>query len=168
MKIGIVSDSHGNAKRLDTAVELLIGRDVEAIVHCGDIGSARCVEILGGGGVPTYMVPGNMDRHVGGLVSASKKWGVNFSWQVAKVPIGDGKYLVATHGDDERLLNELIVGGQFPYICRGHTHYASDERIGSVRIINPGALRHPRRPRRPTAAILDTAADTLEHINVPK
>jgi putative phosphoesterase len=166
MKIGIVSDSHGKVKPLKAALDLLVDRGVETIVHCGDVGSVECVESLGATGVPTYLVPGNMDRNVEKLQAAADRCHVNFAGEVALVPIGAGRYLGATHGNDAAVLHELIAQKQFPYVCHGHTHRAGDERIGNVRVINPGALRHARNPRRPTAAVLDTDTDTLEYIKV--
>ena len=63
-------------------------------------------------------------------------------------------------------LSALIASGQFPWVCHGHTHRTRDERIGKVRVINPGALKSPRDPRHPTVAVLDTEADMLEFIEL--
>ena len=168
MKIGIVSDSHGGASRLRAALEVLVGLGAEAVVHCGDVGSAECVEVLGAAGVPTYLVLGNMDRRQAKLAAAAKKCGVALEWQAVQVPIGKGRHLAATHGHDEQVLGELVIGGQFPYVCHGHTHRVRDERLADTRVINPGALRHPKDPKHPAAAILDTETDTLRHIAVAK
>lgn len=168
MKIGIVSDSHGKAARLAEALEVLVARGAEAVVHCGDVGSVECMQRLGSAGVPTYAVAGNMDRHVDVLAVAAAECGVNFSAEVVVVPLGKGKRLAAAHGENKNVLDELIDGGQFPYVCHGHTHRASSERVGKTRVINPGALVHSRDPRRPTVALLDTETDAVEHIEVPK
>ena len=168
MKVGIVSDSHGRESRLAAALEVLVARGAEVVVHCGDIGSVECVWCLGAAGVPAYAVAGNMDRHADVLAAAAVQCGVNFSEAAVEVPLGDGSYLAATHGADQDLLAELTCGGQFPYVCHGHTHRARSERIGGTRVINPGALAHGRKPRRPTAALLDTDTDTVEHIRVPR
>ena len=163
MKIGIVSDSHGKASRLQVAIEVLTLAGAEAIVHCGDIGSDKCVDLLGAAGVPAYAVAGNMDRHINHLAATAKRVGVNFAWEVVEVPIGDDKHLAATHGNDEQILSELIRDRQFPYVCCGHSHRKSDKRFGPVRVINPGALHHARRH---TAAILDTDEDTLQYFQI--
>ena len=168
MKIGIVSDSHGKSKRLRAALELLARRGAERIVHCGDVGSVECMELLGRAGAKAYAVAGNMDRRPEPLMAAANRCGVTFSLASVEVPIGGGRYLAATHGDPHHLLSELVTGGQFPYVCHGHTHRARDERIGAVRVINPGALRSPKDPRHPTAALLDTDAETVEFLDVPK
>ena len=79
------------------------------------------------------------------------------------VPIGGGAHLAATHGNDRALLAALIGAGTFPYVCHGHTHAPRDERIGTTRVVNPGALCHADRT---TVALLDTAADTVEFIEI--
>ena len=168
MRIGIVSDSHGKHRLLAAAMEVFARRSVEAVVHCGDVGSARCARVLGEVGVPTYLAHGNMDRsaaHLGRVASAA---GITFDRTFVHVPIDGGRFLAALHGHDHALLKELIEGGQFPYVVHGHTHRFSDRRLGAVRVINPGALYNNRFPGYPTAAVLDTASDTLEMIVVPK
>jgi len=165
MKIGIVSDSHGRSARLASALKALIAGGAETIVHCGDVGSVECVELLGSTGAAAYMIPGNMDRHPERLEEAARRCGVNFAWEVITVPIGENKYLAAAHGHDGGVLDKLIAAGQFPYVCHGHTHSRRDTRIGDVRVINPGALHNARRY---TAALLDTDAATLEYIEIPR
>lgn len=168
MKIGIVSDSHGKADRLQHAIDIFTSHNVDAIVHCGDIGSTDCVRALGSTGKPAYAVPGNTDHHAELLERQANACGVVFSWKTVEVPLGDGAYLVATHGHGDHHLDELIAGGQFPYVCHVHTHRIRDERIGKTRVINPGALHHNRDPHHPTAAILDTDTDTLQYFDIPR
>lgn len=165
MKIGIVSDTHGREKTLQKAVTLLLARGAETIVHCGDIGSARCLEILAESDLKVYAVAGNMDRHAEDLEQAAQQAGVTFAWETVELPLGDGQYLVATHGHLEGILRELLVGQRFPYVCHGHTHVARDERVGKVRVINPGAIFHPRRGS-PTVALLDTDSDSVDFLSV--
>ena len=166
MRIGIVSDSHGKMRRLRKALDALDERNVDAVVHCGDIGNTQCVELLGQFGAQAYAVSGNMDRKLALLEETARRCGVKFSSEVIEVPLGEGEYLVAAHGDDESILGELIADEQFPYVCCGHSHRFLDEMRGKVRVINPGALVHPRSPHHPTAALLDTDTDTLERIDL--
>ena len=165
MKIGLVSDSHGHRIRLAAAIDLLISRGAEAVVHCGDIGSPACLGTLAAAPVLAYAVAGNVDQLLAaaGTVPAA----VTFSPVTVEVRIAPETYLVATHGHQHGLVSSLIAGGQFAYVCHGHTHSIRDERIDGVRVICPGALTRPRAPAQPTCALLDTACDTLEFIEVP-
>ena len=165
MIIGICSDSHGKAGRLEAALRTMAEHNAQAVVHCGDVGSLRCVQLLGACGRPAYLVPGNMDRRLDRLAEAAAECNVVFHGEVLTVPAG-GRQLAVTHGHDESVLRELIGHQQFAYVCHGHTHAARDERIGATRVINPGALHHPRQPHHPTLAILDTDADTLQQVTI--
>jgi len=163
MKIGIVSDSHGKVRRLAEAVELLRQRGAEAIVHCGDIGSPQCLEVLGRAGVPAYAVAGNMDRHLERLRQEASRSGVHFSDETVLVPLSDSRYLAATHGNQPQAIEALLAEGRFAYVCCGHTHRPRNERVGTTRIVNPGALHHAH-PR--TVALLDTETDAVEHLRL--
>lgn len=166
MLIGLLSDSHGNLSRLTSGVSLLTDQGAEAIVHCGDIVAADHVSILAQPEVPAYLTAGNMDRHCPTLAKHAANCGVNFAADFIEVPLGGGEHLIAMHGDNEQLLCELVQGGQFPYVCHGHTHRTSDKMFGQVRVICPGALTHPRNPTYPTVALLNTDDDTLRFIKV--
>lgn len=164
MKIGILSDSHGKHERLGQAVGILVGKGAQVLVHCGDLGHERSLQTLAEANLPTYVVSGNTDRHIQQLINMAEALGVEFHWEVIEVPLGDGRYLVATHGHDDQLVDTLILGGQFPYVCLGHSHEPADFRQGGVRVINPGALH---RAANYTVAMLDTEADAVEFIDVP-
>jgi putative phosphoesterase len=166
MILAIVSDSHGHVDRLERVITDAINLGARTIVHCGDVGSARCIHLLGDAPIPAYLVAGNMDRFHWHLGDDAHHSAVNYSPKTIEVPIGDGQYLVATHGHDERLLDTLIAGGEFPYVTHGHTHTQRNERIGDVRIINPGALHHPRGHHGYSFALLDTEADKVTFVDV--
>jgi len=167
MKIGIVSDTHGKTRRLKRALKALVKRQAEAIVHCGDVLDEEHVALLGEYSLPTYLVAGNMDRHLTGrLAQAAAEAGVVFAEDVLIVPLGDGRKLAVIHGNREELLAELLHGGRFAYLCHGHTHRRRDERIGATRVLNPGALHHPHGTSRRTVLLLDTSADTVEEIEL--
>ena len=166
MRIGIVSDSHGQVATLRHALAILADRDCEAIVHCGDICNRPSVKALGSASGETYLVAGNMDLHYSALARHARRAGVHFSPRSIEVPLGDGQYLVATHGHHHGLLDELVAGQQFPYVCCGHTHRRRDEQCGTVRIICPGALWQPRAPTHPTVAVLVAETNELTFIDL--
>lgn len=169
MKVGIVSDSHGKTQRLGRALEILTRRGAEIIVHCGDILSEECVEQLGACGRAAYLVAGNMDRSgLRRIRKTSAREGVHFAQDFVTVPIGEDQHLAATHGHFESLLEELVHSGRFRYVCHGHTHQRRDETFHQTRILNPGALYHPKGTKDHTLLLLDTETDTVEEITVPR
>jgi len=163
MKVGIVSDTHGKVSRLKRALDVLLSRGAEIIVHCGDVGSEDCIVALAETHLPCYAVAGNMDKHVDRLAATAKEVGVNFDPSKIIITLDDGHRLAITHGNDGGVIRELLADDSISYICVGHTHKAADERIGQKRLINPGALRHAHPT---TVAILDTKTDTVEHIRI--
>jgi putative phosphoesterase len=168
VKLGIISDSHGRSKRLALAADLLAERGAEILVHCGDILSPEDVAILGRWAECAYLVAGNMDRHITGpLEQAAKERKVAFAADFLTVDLGDGRHLAVTHGHLDNLLEELIRGGQYAYVCHGHTHERRDARYGSTRVLNPGSLYHPKGHRR-TVLLLDVDTDQVEEVDVPK
>ena len=163
MKIGIVSDSHGKVKRLQSALATLMEHGAETIVHCGDVGSAGCIALLAEAGLPAYVVAGNMDRRPDKLAAEAAGAGVHFSAVAVVVRLSDGRCLAAAHGNDPAVLGRLLDQDGVCYVCHGHTHRRRDDRIGGTRVINPGALRHANPA---SAALLDTDTDTLEYFEI--
>lgn len=166
MKIGIVSDTHGMARRLRGAIDLLVERGAQVLVHCGDLGSPQCLDELVRAGVTAYAVAGNTDRDPEYLKQHADAIGVNFLDAAIIVPLGNDCLLAATHGHDARVLAALATSRKYRYLCHGHTHSQRDEQIDGVRLINPGAIQHPRHPHHPSAALLDSAADSLEFLDI--
>jgi len=163
MKIGIVSDTHGRADRLGKAMARLRDERAEVVVHCGDVGNSQCIAVLGRSGLPAYAVAGNMDCFVEDLESQARENGVHFHPEAILVPLDGRKHLAATHGDCWQRLHDLIEGGQYPYVCHGHTHVPQNKRVGRTRVINPGALCCVGCVG---AALLDTEDDAVEPIEI--
>lgn len=167
MRIGIVSDTHGKSKRLAAALDLLARRGAEIVIHCGDILEPDDVARLGRFPGRAYLTFGNMDRHaLEKLSEAARRATMTCAADFLTVPLGDGRHLAATHGNLETLLEELIRGGQYAYVCHGHTHQQRDERFGPTRVLNPGALYHPREGKEPSVCLLDVPTDTADFLNV--
>jgi len=167
MIIGLLSDSHGNTGMLKSALDTLIDYKTDAIVHCGDICDISSLRLLADTKVPVWLVAGNMDSHIlHKLELYSQGTNVTFEHHTAEILLENGEHLIATHGDNELLMEELIAGEKFPYICQGHTHKAFDTQYGSTRLICPGAISGPRFPNFPTAAVLNTALDKIDFYDI--
>jgi len=64
MKIGIISDSHTKIKKAKEAIDMLIDKGAEFIIHAGDIVEKETLDILEGCGVKYVAVYGNNDSHL--------------------------------------------------------------------------------------------------------
>jgi hypothetical protein len=166
MKIGIVSDTHGNVQRLTAALDLLAQEEVEAIVHCGDHGSVECVEALGQPDVPVYAVAGNVDRDLDELADAAQEAGLHYDPRAIEIPLGEEAMFTATHGHMESLLEDFIRGGRFAFVCHGHTHRQRNELLGQTRVICPGSLHKPKGPKTPSCAVLDSTSGEVVFLAV--
>jgi putative phosphoesterase len=163
MRIGLLSDSHENTGALREALTLFSDLDIRALVHCGDICHLESLYMLNDLKIPVWLVAGNMDWNIiKSLESATHGTNVTFEQNSVELPLGNGKHLAATHGDNSYILDNLVYSKQFAYVCHGHTHSVRDTRSDNTRIICPGAISGPRYPNFATAAILDSAADSVD------
>jgi putative phosphoesterase len=156
MRIGIVSDSHGNSAMVLKALDLLRARGIQTILHCGDLDDASTVYLFQD--FTTHFVFGNCDHDRSGIRRAVTNAGQTLHEPCGKLEL-DGKKIAFLHGDDRRLFQRLEESGEFDYLFYGHTHQAAEHRTGRTRVINPGAL-HRARPK--TALILDVETGGTE------
>jgi len=161
VRIGILSDTHNRLTRTVTAVQLLRDEGAEKLIHCGDLTSPEIV--LACGILPAYFVLGNNDAdNVPALVQAVKEvGGVCLDWG-GEVTLA-GKRIAVTHGHMHNDVRRLLASRP-DYLLSGHSHIASDTRVGPTRRINPGALHQAAEF---TVALLDLGTDTLRFLNVP-
>ena len=160
MLLGLLSDTHDRADAMAAAVALLQSRGAEFFIHCGDVGSGRILDFLAG--LRSAFVWGNCDYDRPALQHYAQLIGVSCYGALADLELA-GKKIAVIHGDDHRLKQQLLAEQRHDYLLHGHTHVREDKRVGQVRIINPGAL-HRASPK--SVALLDTAADRLEFIDV--
>jgi putative phosphoesterase len=159
MKIGIVSDSHGEAARTVRAVELLWQLGAARLYHCGDVGGDAVLEALAGHSAT--LVWGNCDDPTPLLARYAASLGIVCHIPPRSIRI-DGRSIGLFHGHESSFAS-AAEGGAFDYLLHGHTHRPADRRVGRCRVINPGALH---RARVHTAALLDLGSDALGFWNV--
>jgi putative phosphoesterase len=158
--IGILSDTHDRVDAMAAGVALLREAGAEFFVHCGDVGSERVLDHLAG--LPSAFVFGNTDWDRAALARYAESIGVACHGALADLELG-GKKVAVTHGDDFRLKQRILSDKRHDYLLQGHTHVRADERVGTTRVINPGALH---RAKEKTVAVLDTATDTVRFLVV--
>jgi putative phosphoesterase len=136
MRIGVVSDTHGQVRFTQNAVRMLESLEVEQVLHCGDIGTAAVVELFAAW--PTHFVFGNVDDAVI-LREAIHAAGQTCHERFGTLALA-GRKIAFLHGDDSALLDQTIACGDWDMVCHGHTHVARQRRQGRTLVLNPGAV----------------------------
>ena len=160
MLLGILSDTHDQFARTHLAVELLREKGAEALIHCGDLSSPAIVTICAV--LPCWFVFGNHDADsVPSLQQVALESGaVCLGWS-GEVNI-DGRVIAVAHGHMSYDIRRALAARPH-YLLSGHSHIASDSRVGLIRRINPGALCDAEQF---TVALLDLATDELRFLTV--
>ena len=147
----------GIAKALDAVGQrwtLLLVRDLL-------LGPRRYGDLLAG--LPALFVWGNCDWDRTRLARYAEQIGVRCLGAGGEVSV-DGKKIWVLHGDDAALRQRVLSEQRCDYMLQGHTHVRLDERVGRVRVINPGALF---RAAVKSVALLDTESDALRFLEIP-
>jgi uncharacterized protein len=139
MHLGIVSDTHGQVPYAREGVRMLESFKVQAVLHCGDIGSVEIVPLFAAW--PTHFVFGNVDTgsYARELRAAIEQAGQTCHGVFGKIELA-GSRIALLHGDDTGRLAQTIADQAFDLVCHGHTHVARNELVGRTRVLNPGAL----------------------------
>lgn len=152
MILGILSDTHGEGLRTRAAISVLQRAGAETFVHCGDMGDESVLDELVG--LDIHIVCGNIDCPNTPLARYAAALGLEFGLHGPRRFTWSGRTVLAFHGHEslcQQLLADSPAGeacraqyGACDYLLHGHTHIARDVRLGSLRIINPGALHRAR------------------------
>ena len=137
MRIGVVSDTHGQVQFAREAAEVLRPFEVQQVLHCGDIGSVGVVSVFADW--PCHFVLGNCDFDADELRDAITAAGQTFHGRFGQLELA-GKRIALLHGDDGARFRQTIASGEFDLVCYGHTHLAEQHREGPTWVLNPGAL----------------------------
>lgn len=152
MRIGIISDTHGQVETTRSATRMFESLDVEAVLHCGDIGSLAVVELFADW--PTHFVFGNCDVDQDAFAAAIRETG-----QTCHGLFGDlefeGVRVALLHSHQRRRFRDTIDSGDYRLVCYGHTHVAAVDRRGPTLVVNPGAI-HRANPH--SVAIVEVPA----------
>lgn len=155
MLVGIMSDSHGRSDMVKRALTLFDELNVKHIFHCGDVGDQDVFDEFVGRRFS--FVWGNCDIPDGGTREYLRTVGIAEPSAVPLICNVGGKTFAVFHGHEREFTRLDRIDAD--YVLCGHSHQRRDERIGTLRIINPGAL-HRANPK--TVATLNTENDALQ------
>ncbi len=166
MKIGILSDTHGNLPVTGSAACLMAQSDVGAVFHCGDIGGsdvlAELAAVFQPLEIPVYAVFGNVDAYSSDWKFFPTNIGVHLLGRFGEVEIA-GKIIALLHSDDRARFRKTINCGEYDFVLSGHSHVVHDHAVGRTRCINPGTAG---RGAPNTCAVLDIESGKLNVLNV--
>jgi hypothetical protein len=147
MKIGVISDTHGEVQSTQCALRIFDSMGVDLTIHCGDIGQ-EIPSLFNGRHV--HFVCGNTDD------ADCLRKAVTCPTHTIHDEFGelelDGRRVAFLHGDDVKRLQQAIHSGQWDLVCYGHSHAFSNKHEGQTVALNPGALS---RTSHPSVAVVD-------------
>ena len=153
MKIGIISDSHGDNNAVEKAVKLMAG--VDAIIHLGDYAKdGKYIRKLHPGQL--YVVSGNCDFFTDADTPSEL------------VLEMEGKKVFVTHGHKYRVkdgLNTLyyrVLELDADIVLFGHTHSSQIVKVEGMVFLNPGSVSRPRNTKRPTYGIIEISKGNIK------
>lgn len=158
MRVGILSDSHGDLRRAERAVAQMGA--VDLLVHAGDYyrDALHLGKVFG---IDVKAVVGNCDRSVPGPVE-----------EILEIR---GRRIYLTHGHLYGVKQGLLrlyyrtceIGAEM--VIYGHTHVARHGEIEGVYFLNPGSIARPRLQEKSTYAVLEFQASgyTVEIFELP-
>lgn len=139
MRIALVSDAHGARRHMDRLAELL--PPVEMLCFLGDVDRD--------GTYLSYALAETQPRAAFHAVAGNNDPFSSLPGTLL-LPLGGCRVLL-THGhlfhgirSSRRTLAAKAADLDCPLVFYGHTHVPQDERVGGVRLINPGALLQGR------------------------
>lgn len=165
MILGLLSDTHDNLHNVLKALDLFQQEKPDALIHCGDITDPDTITLFHN--YPLHCAFGNMDFQQDALrlalrhLNEKNRAGLVLELDFNGIPVA------VAHGHQRQVLASLVHSGRYAYVFHGHTHRRRDERVGTTRIINPGALSGVRSGG-PSVACLDLAKDELRFLELPR
>lgn len=162
MRIGLISDTHDNRHTVEAALTHFRDAQITTVLHAGDVTNVPTLKLLAD--FDLWIARGNVDHDPQLLSTARELFGPGRLLNAHSLTF-DGMRIALTHGHSWQRLTTLIRDSGYRYVIHGHTHVPNDETVGTVRVINPGALGNSRW-RCATCAVLDLATDALEWIEL--
>ncbi|HTO07588.1 MAG TPA: YfcE family phosphodiesterase [Myxococcota bacterium] len=132
MRIGVISDTHDNARNVARIVEVLRAARVERVIHTGDITRGSTLRLLGELAVPVFGVFGNNDHDRAELAGVAAELG----FELAEPPLElrwHGRRITVVH---DRRAHPVLASSDV--LLHGHDHRLCLERVEGTLVFNPG------------------------------
>ena len=136
MILGVVSDTHNRISNVEKIIDIFNSNHVDKVIHTGDITQAKTLSQFSRLNCPLLGVYGNNDLEEKNLVETAVQNGFIFHEPPFSIKIGEKK--IAIFHEPDEIESYIKKDPSVNLIIHGHTHRYRNEKIGSVRIINPG------------------------------
>ncbi len=134
MLIGVLSDTHNDFASIDRAIKFFNLRNVDLVLHCGDIFSVNAAKEFTKLNCGFKAVFGNNDIEQAELETTISNFGMinaaPFEFKVS------GKMFIMMHRPVN--LEVLAKSGKYDYILYGHLHKPAVEKIEKTTVLSPG------------------------------
>lgn len=164
MLIGLISDTHDYLKMIEKAVAFFNDRNVDMVLHAGDVISPFTARKFKECRSKLILVYGNNDGDRSNLQRVFSEMGAQFYWPAAILEL-EGRRVLVLHGEDLKLVQEIATRNMFDLIVSGHTHEPSVSRIGGTLWVNPGETCGYLTGRS-TVALYDSSTHEAEIVEV--
>ena len=136
MLIGVVSDTHNNLKNIDQIISLFNDKEIQLVIHTGDIANARSLEQFSKLNANLIGVYGNNDRNEVGLEDIAIK--NNFQFQEPPLLLTLFNRNIAIFHEPDSIDDFLMLNKNVDIVLHGHTHRYRNEIEKDVLFFNPG------------------------------
>lgn len=136
MKVGVVSDTHNNLKNIDLLISIFNKKEVDFVIHTGDITNSSSLQKFSTLNCELYGVYGNNDKNEKDLVEIANRNG--FQFHNPPFVINKNKRTIAIFHEPDHIEDFLKENHDLDIILHGHTHRYREEFLDSVLIYNPG------------------------------
>ena len=136
MLLGVVSDTHNNSKNIDTIISLFNKKNVNLVIHTGDITNAKSLKKFSKLNCNLIGVYGNNDRNEKGLSEVARDY--NFDFNDPPLRVTKHNKSIAIFHEPDSIDDYLSNNHDIDIILHGHTHRFREEKIGNTLIFNPG------------------------------
>lgn len=166
MKIGLISDTHDNVVNTLKAVSVFNDREVDLVIHAGDIIAPFMFWPLEELNMPWRAVIGNNcgDAELWKKLVSEKPERLQETQELEL----DGKSFFVVHKEVEAV--RTAKKGKYDYVICGHVHTFLDKQIGKTRLINAGSaslgVKNLVCYDSALISILDTKSGELEKISL--
>lgn len=164
MILAVMSDTHDHIWNLRKALEVIQERGAEVIIHCGDYIAPFMLKELDQAHIPVHGVFGNNDgdQYLLTKMSLTELSNITLYGLMGELKLADFR-VAFTHY--RAVAEGLAASGQFDLVCFGHSHEASNEKVGKADLLNPGEVMG--KDGSPGFYLVDTSARKYEPISIP-